>query len=141
MSGEDERGSIAIEAAILTPALLLFLLLVIASGRIETAKGVVDAASRDAARSASLARTPDAAVAAAQDSASVTLDQEGVSCQDGQLAKVDTSQFAPALGEAGEVTVTVSCTVQLADVAVSGLPGSLTMTSSFTSVVDGFRAR
>ena len=140
-TGASEQGSFAIEAAILVPSLLLFLLLVIAAGRVETAGGVVDAAARDAARSASLTRTTDAAVQAAQDTAATTLDQEGVSCRDQQVANVDTSDFAPGLGQTGEVTVTVSCTVSLGDLSVPGLPGSITMTSTFTSVVDAYRAR
>ena len=140
---ERERGSLAVEAAILVPALLMFLMLVIAAGRAETAGGVVDAAARDGARSASLTRTSDAAVQAAQDTVNATLAQEGVSCRDQRPAVVDTSDFAPALGQTGEVTVTVSCTVSLADLTVPGLalPGSITMTSSFTSVVDAYRAR
>ena len=137
----DDRGSFAIEAAILVPSLVLFLLLVIAAGRIETAKGAMDAAARDGARSASLARTVDAAQTAAEDSAAATLHQEGVTCQDQQVADVDTDDFAPPLGQTGEVTVTVTCTVPLGDLSVPGLPGSHTMTSSFTSVIDAYRAR
>jgi Flp pilus assembly protein TadG len=135
-----EQGSFAIEAAILVPALVLFLLLVIAAGRMETAQGVVNAASRDAARSASLTRTADAAVQAAQESAATTLNQEGVSCQN-EDASVDTADFAPALGQTGEVTVTVTCTVALSDLSIPGMPGSKTMTSKFTSVIDAYRAR
>ncbi|MFC1419564.1 TadE family protein [Streptacidiphilus cavernicola] len=136
-----EQGSFAIEAAILVPSLLLFLLLVIAAGRVQTARGVVDAAAREGARSASLARTTDAAVQNARDTAATTLHQEGVSCRDQQVAQVDTSDFAPRLGQTGEVTVTVRCTVSLGDLSVPGLPGSITVTSSFTSVVDAYRAR
>jgi Flp pilus assembly protein TadG len=135
-----DQGSLAIEAAIVTPALLLFLLMVIAAGRIETAGGVVDAAARDGARSASLTRTSDAAVQAANDSAATTLNQQGVTCRSQQVV-VGTGDFAPALGQTGEVTVTVSCTISLADLAVPGLPGSMTLHSTFTSVVDAYRAR
>ncbi|TDU02324.1 TadE-like protein [Streptomyces sp. 846.5] len=134
----QDQGSIAIEAAILVPAILLFLLLVIAAGRVETAKGVVDAAARDAARSASLARTQNAAAQAAGDSAATTLNQEGVACRGRQSVQV---AFAPATqNQAGSVQVTVSCVVALGDLAVPGLPGSTTMTSSFTSVIDLYRA-
>ena len=137
----SEQGSFAIEAAILVPSILLFLLLVIAAGRIETAGGVVDAAARDGARSASLTRTAAAARHAARVTAATTLKQEGVSCRDQQVAQVDTDDFAPGIGQTGEVTVTVTCTVSLGDLSVPGLPGSKTMKSSFTSVVDAYRAR
>ncbi|MFC1439600.1 TadE/TadG family type IV pilus assembly protein [Streptacidiphilus sp. N1-10] len=138
MDADQERGSIAIEAAILVPAILLFLLLVIAAGRAETAKGVVAAAARDAARSASLTRTAGAAQAAAADSAATTLNQEGVSCQGGQQPQVD---FVPSTqDQAGSVQVTVVCVVPLGDLAVPGMPGSVTMSSTFTSVLDLYRA-
>lgn len=137
----DDRGSFAIEAAILVPALLFFLLLVIAAGRVETARGTVDAAARDAARSASLKRTVNTAVSAAQRSAATTLHQQGVSCHNPQPATVDHADFAPPVGRTGQVTVTVTCTVLLSDVAMPGLPGSITVTSTFTSVVDAYRAR
>ncbi|MEY9967105.1 Flp pilus assembly protein TadG [Streptacidiphilus sp. MAP12-16] len=123
------------------PALVLFLLIVIAAGRVETAKGTVDAAARDAARSASLARTPDAARQAASDAAAKSLVEGGVSCQNLSQPVVDTNDFAPQPGVTGSVTVTVSCTVLLSDLAVRGLPGSVTLSSVFTSVVDRYRTR
>ena len=138
MDADKDQGSIAIEAAILVPAILLFLLLIIAAGRLETTRGVVDAAARDAARSASLARTEAGATTAAEDSATATLDQEGVACQGQQAVGVD---YQPGTqDQAGSVKVTVVCAVPLGDLAVPGLPGSKTVTSSFTSVLDLYRA-
>jgi Flp pilus assembly protein TadG len=139
--GADDRGSFAIEAAILVPSLLLFLLLVIAAGRVETAQGVVDAAARDGARSASLTRTTAAARTAAEKSVATTLHQEGVLCKDQQVVDVNVDDFAPPLGQTGEVTVTVTCTVPLGDLTVPGLPGGDPLISTFTSVVDAYRAR
>jgi Flp pilus assembly protein TadG len=139
MAVDQDQGSIAIEAAILVPAILLFLLLVIAAGRVETTKGVVDAAARDAARSASLTRTSGAATQAAEESAAATLDQEGVACRGQQSINVD---FTPQTqGQAGSVAVTVTCVVPLSDLVVPGLPGSTTETSTFTSVLDIYRAQ
>jgi Flp pilus assembly protein TadG len=135
-----ENGGIAIEAAILVPAILLFVLLAVGAGRIESAGGVVDAAARDAARSASIARTAAAAQAAAENAARTTLSQQGVDCPDVQ-PQVDTSGLDAQLGQTGYITVTVVCTVPLGDLMVPGLPGSHTMKSTFTSVVDAYRAR
>jgi Flp pilus assembly protein TadG len=139
---DAERGSFAIEVAILVPALVFFLLLVVAAGRTETAKATVDAAARDAARSASLSRTSGDALTAARATAAATLKQQGVSCSNPKPAQVNRADFAPPLGQTGQVTVTVTCVVLLRDLTfLPGLPGTVTETSSFTSVVDAYRAR
>ena len=137
MDADQDRGSIAIEAAILVPAILLFLLLVIAAGRAQTAQGAVDAAVRDAARSASLMRTEAGAEQAAGDTVAATLDQEGVNCQDENL---DVRYAAGTQGQAGSVQVTLLCHIPVGDLAVPGLPGTVSRHSSFTSVLDLYRA-
>ena len=53
----DERGSVAIEAAIGVPAFGLFVAMIILGGRVEIAKQAVEAAAYDAARAASIERT------------------------------------------------------------------------------------
>ena len=52
-----ERGSATIEAVIGVPAFLLFVLLIIAAGRIALARQAVEASAAEAARSASISRT------------------------------------------------------------------------------------
>jgi hypothetical protein len=39
------------------------------------------------------------------------------------------------------VSATVTCTVSLSDLLVPGLPGSRTLTATFTSPLDPFRER
>lgn len=136
----SEQGSVALEAAIIAPALLLFVLLAVAAGRLQTAGGTVDAAARAAARSASLARTPEAARQAAESAAGETLEQQGVHCSSTEVA-VDTARFGTVPGQTGEVTAVVRCTVPLDDLLLDGLPGARTMTGRFTSVVDRYRGR
>ena len=53
----------------------------------------------------------------------------------------DLSQFQPPVGPRGYVTVAVPCDVALGDLALPGLPGQVTVSSTFTSVVDSYRAR
>ena len=65
----DERGSVSLELAILAPALLLLLGVLVLAGRVETSSAAVEQAARAAARDASLARTPDAARSTATASA------------------------------------------------------------------------
>lgn len=58
----DERGSVAIEAAIGVPAFGLFVAMIILGGRVEIANQAVDAAAYEAARAASIERTQSEAI-------------------------------------------------------------------------------
>ena len=49
----DERGSIAVEVAVIAPALLFLMLLVVYAGKVSEADGNVERAASDAARAAS----------------------------------------------------------------------------------------
>ncbi|MFF2580178.1 TadE/TadG family type IV pilus assembly protein [Streptomyces goshikiensis] len=134
-----DRGSETIAAAIVTPLLLMLLCLAIAGGRIVTSGAKIDAAAEDAARAASISRTYSGAQAEAAAAAARSLD-EGIRCASSST-NVDASGLAVPLGEVGTVTVTISCTVAMSDLLLPGMPGSKTMTSRFTSVVDAFRSR
>src|SRR5437764_1226138 len=72
LRGRD-RGSSAVELAILAPALVLLLLLISAGGQWLNLTGDVSAAARDAVRAASIARTFDAAQQDAQTQAGADL--------------------------------------------------------------------
>jgi Flp pilus assembly protein TadG len=134
-----ERGSAALEAVIIFPVVVLLLGGAIAAGRIAIAGAAVEAAARDAARQASIARTPEQARAAAQTSATTALQQEGLRCT--PTVQLDVSGFTRPVGTPAAVQATVSCTVALADVALPILPGSKTLNSSFSSPLDLFRGR
>jgi hypothetical protein len=54
---------------------------------------------------------------------------------------VDSSGFSTPLGQPGDVTVTITCAVGLADLLVPGLPGSVTVETSFISPIDAYRER
>lgn len=138
--GDGERGSATLELAIITPALLLLLGAIVMAGRVDLAAGTVEHAAVSAAREATLARDAASAVAAARSTAAAELTAQGVTCASSSV-DVDAAGFAAALGEPATVTVTVSCTVALSDLAVSGLPGSQTMTASATSTLDRYRSR
>lgn len=130
----------SLELAVLAPAVLLLLGLVVLAGRVQVAAGVVEHAAAAAARDASLARTPDAARAAATGTATVTLTGHGITCQTQDIT-VDTTGFDVPLGSPAQVRVTLRCTVTFADVALPGLPGSRTLTAQATSVLDTYRGR
>ena len=129
-----ERGSAAAELVLVTPLLILLLLFAVAAGRLVQGKLDVDSAAQQAARAASEARTPQAASAQAQQVAQAALAGQSVSC-DPAVITPDLGNFVPG----GEVTVTVTCTVRLSDLSLLHVPGSETITATFTSPVDTYR--
>ncbi|MHB8449098.1 MAG: TadE/TadG family type IV pilus assembly protein [Mycobacteriales bacterium] len=136
----DEVGSFTLELAVLAPALLLLLAFVVAAGRVELAGGAIDAAARDSARAASLARTAPAAEAAALATARDFLASQHFDCRS-LAVTVDTGGFSAPLGTPAAVQVHLSCDVPLTDVALPGLPGSKTLQATFSSPLDPYRSR
>ena len=135
-----ERGSVTLEAVILIPAFLLFVALVIATGRVAVARQGVQTAAAEAARQASIARTAGEATAKAQAGAQQTLADQQLQCRSSSVV-TDTSGFAASVGTPASVSATVTCEVDLAGVEIPGLPGSLTITATFQSPLDTFRGR
>jgi Flp pilus assembly protein TadG len=134
-----ERGNAAIEAAVIIPGVLLLVCLLIVVGRVQGAGGSVEAAARDAARSASIARTAGDAQAAAESAARRSLADQGVTCTSSSV-HVDTAGFAAPLGEPAAVSVDVACMVSLADLPIPGMSSRLER-AHFTSPLDSWRAR
>lgn len=134
-----ERGSVSVELALLAPALLLLAFAAVA-GRTQIAEGAVAEAARAAAREASLARDAATAAALAGAQAEHTLAPQDLRCQNTSV-DVDTSGFAAPPGQPGDVTVTVTCVVGMADLLAPGLPGTVTVEAAFTSPVDAYRER
>lgn len=137
-AGRPDRGSVTLELAVLAPAVILALLFIIAAGRLAQAHQAVEAAARDAARQASIARDPATARANALTSAQAALSREGLNCP--AQVSIDTSGFSQPIGRSGTVTAHVTCTVHLADVAVAGVPDT-TIRASFASPIDPYRTR
>lgn len=130
----DEGGSAVLEMVILAPVLLLLLALAVAGGRLALAHEQVDAAAGQAARAASIARSPTAAADQARLSAEDALANAGLSCTP-MAVSVDTSLFRPG----GSVTVTLTCTAQLGTLLPSALVGAHPITGTSSSVVDLYR--
>jgi Flp pilus assembly protein TadG len=130
-----ERGAVSTELAVLTPLLIGFMLLVVFAGRVAQAEGDVANAAHEAARAASLTATPDAAVQAAEETATGNINTGAVSCRRLEVT-VDTTNFTAG----GQVTVTVSCHASFADIAMLSVPGSRTFTATAIEVIDTYRA-
>jgi Flp pilus assembly protein TadG len=131
----EESGSVATELVLLTPLLLLMLLFVVALGRTVSARMEVDGAAAQAARAASIARDPATATAMAEQAATTALGSDHVTCAN-LTVTTDTADFAPG----GQVAVTVTCTVDLADLVGLRLPASQSISSTSTAVIDLYRA-
>jgi Flp pilus assembly protein TadG len=120
---------VALEFTLVAPALLLLIALLLAYARVTQVSATLDAGVRDAARAATLARDP---VAAQQRATAVVQDAVGPgNCADSLV--VDP---IPVFAAGQAVTVTATCSYSVADLGLPGLPGSLSVTSSFASPLD-----
>lgn len=130
----DDRGSAAVELALVAPLMILLLLFVVFCGRLAASQVRLNDVAHQAARAATTARTPAQATTAARATATAALAAAGVTCRS-LTVSTDASGFRPG----STVTVTVSCTVDLHDLSGLGVPGSRTLSCRFSSVVDSWR--
>ena len=135
-----DRGSAAVEMAVLAPAIIALFVVLMIAGRISTARQAIEAAAFDAARTASLARDGGDAQTRAEAAATATLAAQGLTCSSITVT-VDTSQFAVPVGQPAHVTATVVCHADFSDIALPGMPGNTTLSSSFVSPLDQYRKR
>lgn len=124
----------ALELAILAPAVIVMLLLVVGFGRVTHARQLVDQAAAAAARAASLADSPGAARSSAEQAARDTLTGAGLACQAAGV-EVDVSDFRPG----GILTVRLSCTADLSGLALAGVPGAVTLDAVAASPLEPYR--
>ena len=130
----DERGSLAIEMAMIAPGLLLIFALIFAYGRAGQVNGSLESGTRDAARSVTLARSYDEALDRAKAVMLDAIKDTPQSCQNSMVLRI-VGDYEP--GE--PVTVSTECTYDLSDLGLPGAPGTLTAKSSFTSMLDPYR--
>jgi Flp pilus assembly protein TadG len=125
-----DRGSMSVELVILFPVMIAFTLLVVACGRYVAVLGDIEAASRDAARAASLERTQDAAERAADGVAAGALEHPE-RCQRVELS----GDFVAG----GTITATVTCDVSYDGLGLIGIPGSKRLSASSSAPLDTYR--
>jgi Flp pilus assembly protein TadG len=130
-----ERGSAAVEITLVTPLLVIMLLFVVFLGRLTEAQAAITDAAHQAARAASIAPGPATATAQAQQAAATALSGRGLACQHFTVT-VSLGGFRPG----GTVRATVTCITGLSDLALLAVPGSRTLSASFTSVIDTYRS-
>ncbi|WP_338595488.1 TadE/TadG family type IV pilus assembly protein [Saccharopolyspora sp. SCSIO 74807] len=130
----DERGSVATELTLLVPVLIILLLFVVFCGRLADSRLRVNDAAHQAVRAATLARSTSQANSDAHATAQAALSQAGLRCQD-----LGVSARLAGLQPGSTVTVTLTCPLGLSDLAMLGVPGTTTATSTASSVVDQWR--
>jgi Flp pilus assembly protein TadG len=136
-----QAGSVTVEMAVLTPVFMLLIVAAIVFGRTAVALHAIDLAAHDAARAASISRTESAAASNAQAAAADTLARQGLHCIGAPDVDPDVSGFASGGTDLTFVSVTVTCEVSFADIALPGVPQSFVLRSNFISPIDSFRER
>lgn len=124
----SDRGGVAAELAVLTPAVVVLLLFVVFAGRLGQARQDVVQAAAEGARVASLERGADA-----DRTARATVERNLAA------AGVDCSSLAVSVTGNAAMQVDVRCDVDLAGVASLGLPRHSVVTASAVEVIDVYR--
>ena len=109
---DSDRGSMTTEFVVLAPIVIAIVLLVVGLGRYAHGKQLVEQAA----------------------AAAGSLSDAGLSCT-GITANVDTGSFRPG----GVVTVTITCAADLSGLALSGLPGTATVTATGRAPLEAHR--
>ena len=136
----EERGAAAVELAVLVPALVLMLGLVIAGGRLWFARATVVEAAQTTARAASLARTGSEATQEGQRAGRASLDTAGLRCAPASVT-VDVGAFGVSAGTPATVRSRVSCSVPFSDLMLPGMPGSIRVHADGSAALDTYRGR
>lgn len=126
----SEDGSMAVEMVLLAPVLLSFVLFVVMCGRYVAVRGDVDAAARDAVRSASLQTSWGDAQAAARSTVDRSLDSQ-------TTCRVPDLRGEWAAG--GTLTVDLTCKVSFRGLGLIGVPGEATVSASSSVPLDPYR--
>lgn len=138
-SSRTQRGSAAVEATLIIPAVVLFAGLVAWLGWHVLVNQSVAAAANHAARAATMERDPAAARQSAATAAQRFLDDAGVECANPNIA-VDAAALANPLGTSDEVQVSLSCSVS-SWLPLPGLPANAQFEATGSAPVDAYRGR
>lgn len=140
MKREDRGLAVSVEAAILLPALILFIALIITTARVALAQQALDGVAAQAARAATLERSVAEGRSQAEEVVSAGLREQGLACLSSRVS-IDAAALGAPLGATGDVDVSVACVISFGDVALPNVPGSIRLTGHATSSVDRYRHR
>lgn len=126
----DERGSAQVELVVLAVVSFLFVAMIVFAGRLNVGSAHAEAAARSAARTISVARNPEAAVADARAAAEQTVEVGSAMCRSMGFDYGITPD---------EVTVTIDCQVDLSEATLLEVPGSMNVSATASEVIDQYR--
>ena len=109
---------------------VLFIMLLVLVGRVNSGHSAAEAAARYAARTIAIARDPTPAVDIAREQAETTVEAGSAKCR--------SMDFTHTI-DGTEVTVTITCQVDLAEVNILGIPGAWAATATATEPIDQHR--
>lgn len=120
----------AVEMVLLTPVLMGFVMLIVAFGRYVAVQGDIEAAARDAARTASLQTSAAAADSAARASVAASLDD---------LTTCSTVTVGGEWTSGGDVVVRLQCSVSMSGLGLIGIPGRVGVEAESSVPLDPYR--
>lgn len=126
----DDRGSGVVQLPVMAGTFVVFMMLAILVGRVNSGYSAAEVAAQSAARTIAIARDPAAAVDVAHDDAATVADVGSPTCRSMDFSHTLTST---------EATVTVSCVVDLGEVSIVNVPGHWTATATATEPIDQWR--
>jgi hypothetical protein len=115
---------------VLAVVAFLFVAVIVFAGRMNVGYAHTEAAARAAARTISLARDPETARTRARDQASRIVDEGSAMCTE--------MGFDARIG-LEEVTVEITCSVDLEQAALAEVPGTRTVRADATESIDPYR--
>ncbi|MSS44716.1 hypothetical protein FYJ43_01285 [Cutibacterium sp. WCA-380-WT-3A] len=132
------RGSVAVEAALILPALLMIAAVATGGWRMSEVKADAQSSAQVAARAASVASSVGEGIAVGQRVGLAEL--SGTRCSKPAIT-VDASDLARPVGSSGMTSAQVRCTVRLSDLLIPGMPGVVHVESMAHSTLDSHRER
>jgi Flp pilus assembly protein TadG len=130
-----DEGTAIVELTALMIVFFGFVAAIVLAGRVTVGSAHVEAAARTSARTVSLARDPAAAGPEAAAQASAIVNEGSAICQSMDFPDpvIDTS------ADPATVTVEVTCVVDLSEISVIPVPGTMTVSASAVEVIDRYR--
>jgi hypothetical protein len=128
------------EAVLIIPAFVVFLVLVVGIGRIAMVRDELHGASVGGSRVASLASDSSQAKLQAERLVNEHLKSAKSLCRQLDI-DIDASALDLPPGQPGAVRVTLDCTLTLGDLSIPGLPGQIHINETFTTDVDPYVLR
>ena len=136
----SEAGETPVGLLLIAPVMMLILATIIGAGRLSEASMAVESAVAAAAREGTVAPDPVSAQANAQTTVAKLLSERGIHCPSHSV-NLDATALHNGPGVEGRVVATIQCPVQLGDLLVPGLPGTVMIEREASSPIDSFRGQ